>query len=60
MLPTRPETGYGDICFGDDSAALEFIEKSNLEKAQSYLDSGEYLWNSGMFLFKASGMDPVF
>jgi mannose-1-phosphate guanylyltransferase/mannose-6-phosphate isomerase len=54
VLPTRPETGYGYIRFGDDSAVLEFVEKPNLEKAQSYLDSGEYLWNSGMFLFKAS------
>jgi mannose-1-phosphate guanylyltransferase/mannose-6-phosphate isomerase len=54
VLPTRPETGYGYIRFGDDSAVLEFVEKPNPEKAQSYLDSGEYLWNSGMFLFKAS------
>ena len=54
VLPTRPETGYGYIRFGDDSAVLEFVEKPNFEKAQSYLGSGEYLWNSGMFLFKAS------
>jgi mannose-1-phosphate guanylyltransferase len=54
VLPTRPETGYGYIRFGDDSGVLEFVEKPNLEAAQSYLDSGEYLWNSGMFLFKAS------
>lgn len=58
ITPTQPETGYGYIHTG---AALEagfeiqgFKEKPNAETAQHYIDSGEYLWNSGMFMFKAS------
>ncbi|MUK26510.1 mannose-1-phosphate guanylyltransferase/mannose-6-phosphate isomerase [Aliivibrio fischeri] len=60
IVPTAPETGYGYIKKGDElitSGAFEvsqFVEKPNLETAQSYLLSGDYLWNSGMFLFKAS------
>lgn len=64
IVPTMPETGYGYIRRGqalfsaenDCSLAFrvaEFVEKPNLETAQSYLDSGEYYWNSGMFLFRA-------
>lgn len=57
IRPTRPETGYGYIRLGDELTAGAvynagaFVEKPNRETAQSYLDSGEYLWNSGMFLF---------
>jgi mannose-1-phosphate guanylyltransferase len=61
IVPTHPETGYGYIKKGSrlskDSATCQvaqFVEKPNEEVAQSYLASGEYLWNSGMFLFKAS------
>ncbi|WP_133013294.1 mannose-1-phosphate guanylyltransferase/mannose-6-phosphate isomerase [Marinomonas flavescens] len=53
VQPTRPETGYGYIRAGDDFAVAEFVEKPDEATAQSYLDSGDYLWNSGMFLFKA-------
>ncbi|MGB3385338.1 MAG: mannose-1-phosphate guanylyltransferase/mannose-6-phosphate isomerase [Marinomonas sp.] len=53
VQPTRPETGYGYIRAGDDFAVAEFVEKPSLATAQSYLDSGDFLWNSGMFLFKA-------
>ncbi len=59
ICPTRPETGYGYIRVGekmDDSTAHvtdSFVEKPNRELAQQYLDDGRYLWNSGMFLFKA-------
>lgn len=53
VQPTRPETGYGYIRAGDDFSVEEFVEKPNLEAAQQYLDSGNYLWNSGMFLFNA-------
>jgi|TARA_R110001632_G_scaffold60284_2_gene146317 mannose-1-phosphate guanylyltransferase len=53
VKPTRPETGYGYIRSGEDFAVAEFVEKPNAEKAQAYLDSGDYLWNSGMFLFRA-------
>jgi mannose-1-phosphate guanylyltransferase len=52
--PNRPETGYGYIRSGDDFTVAEFVEKPNLEKAQAYLNSGDYLWNSGMFLFSAN------
>ncbi|RBP83254.1 mannose-1-phosphate guanylyltransferase/mannose-6-phosphate isomerase [Marinomonas rhizomae] len=53
VQPMRPETGYGYIRSGENFAVAEFVEKPSLEKAQAYLDSGEYLWNSGMFLFRA-------
>lgn len=53
IQPTHPETGYGYIRGGDDYAVEEFVEKPNLETAQQYLASGDYLWNSGMFLFSA-------
>jgi len=59
IVPTHVETGYGYIKQGTkkDTATYQvaqFIEKPTIEKAQSYVESGEYLWNSGMFLFKAS------
>ncbi len=59
VLPTKPETGYGYI-ETDTSKKAEyysiksFNEKPNLEDAQVYLDSGNYFWNSGIFMFKAS------
>lgn len=54
IKPTRPETGYGYIKAGPDYCVEQFVEKPDLASAQSYLDSDDYLWNSGMFLFKAS------
>lgn len=59
IVPTFPATGYGYIKCGnsaDDKVFdLErFVEKPCLEKANEYLESGEYSWNSGMFVFKAS------
>lgn len=60
---TSPETGYGYIKTGSSIEANgsekgfsvdSFVEKPDLETAQEYLKSGNYLWNSGMFLFKAS------
>ena len=52
ILPTYAETGYGYICAKSDDV-LAFCEKPDLKTAESYLDSGNYLWNSGMFCFKA-------
>ncbi len=58
IVPSHAETGYGYIhrgpelasdCFEVDS----FVEKPDLETANAYLASGDYLWNSGMFLFSA-------
>lgn len=60
ITPTSPETGYGYIKRGAackdnlSFSVAEFVEKPNLETASRYLESGEYYWNSGMFLFKAS------
>ncbi|WP_033137326.1 mannose-1-phosphate guanylyltransferase/mannose-6-phosphate isomerase [Aeromonas finlandensis] len=59
IVPTAPETGYGYIQQGNAiglgaSKVAAFVEKPNLELAQQYLTDGRYLWNSGMFLFKAS------
>ncbi|MBZ0332619.1 mannose-1-phosphate guanylyltransferase/mannose-6-phosphate isomerase [Marinobacter sp. AL4B] len=58
IVPSHPETGYGyikqgkeleDSCYGVD----RFVEKPDLATAQDYLASGDYLWNSGMFMFGA-------
>ena len=60
ITPNYPETGYGYIrCSGKEadhsSFAVEaFVEKPDLETAQSYLRDGHYLWNSGMFVWKLS------
>jgi len=60
IVPQSPETGYGYIKTGaslGESTAMrvdEFVEKPDRATAESYLSSGKYLWNSGMFLFKAS------
>ena len=64
IVPTRPETGYGYIKQGASLAspsidgracAIErFVEKPDLPTAEDYLASGDYLWNSGMFLFRSS------
>ena len=52
IQPENPETGYGYI-EADGHDVLNFIEKPSLEKAQEYVDSGRFLWNSGMFCFTA-------
>ena len=59
IVPTAPETGYGYIKQGlarsENSYSVDsFVEKPCLEKAAEYLASGEYYWNSGLFLFRAS------
>lgn len=59
IVPDKPETGYGYIKYqpapdGEVSAVEEFVEKPDLETATRYLNSKQYLWNSGMFMFKAS------
>jgi len=57
VVPTSPETGYGYIRHGalSEGAApiLQFVEKPDRERAQGFLQQGDYLWNSGMFLFSA-------
>ena len=59
IVPTHPETGYGYIkrggaCGEGGFAVSRFVEKPDLATARNYLASGEYFWNSGMFLFRAS------
>ena len=59
IKPTFPSTGYGYIrsnrnAEADYSEVEEFVEKPNLETAKGYLASGQYAWNSGMFVWKAS------
>lgn len=59
IRPEAPETGFGYIKrgerLGDIGFRVErFVEKPNAEKAKAYVDAGDYDWNSGMFLFKAS------
>jgi mannose-1-phosphate guanylyltransferase/mannose-6-phosphate isomerase len=57
IVPDRPETGYGYIRrglpLGETYRIAEFVEKPDLARAQSYVASGEYYWNGGMFLFRA-------
>lgn len=64
ITPTYPETGYGYIQFEADEKGIpgvynvkRFVEKPNIELAKEYVNSGEYLWNSGMFVWKASSID---
>lgn len=60
ITPDEPETGYGYIKFNPNKvesrayAVERFVEKPDLETAKTYLASHEYLWNSGMFIWKVS------
>ena len=68
IVPTEPETGYGYIRKGDELIAEgagkgpgvwridQFVEKPDLDTAKSYVTSGDFCWNSGMFIFKAGFM----
>jgi mannose-1-phosphate guanylyltransferase len=52
IQPSKPETGYGYIqSNGDD--VLAFHEKPSKEKAQDFINQGNYLWNNGIFCFQA-------
>ncbi len=58
IVATGPETGYGYIKRGSEKSGAysvqQFVEKPDLATAKGYVSSGEYYWNSGMFIFKAS------
>ena len=62
ITPNYPETGYGYINFDKISftdggyRVKKFVEKPDKVKATEYLSSGEYLWNSGMFVWKVSSI----
>ena len=57
IKPTRPEIGYGYIKYEESKNYIKrvesFKEKPSIEKAREYLEDGNYLWNSGMFVWKA-------
>ncbi len=67
IVPTHPETGYGYIQFIDDAVftienqnsdvsifkVKTFAEKPSVDMAKIFLESGDFLWNSGMFIFRA-------
>ena len=59
IIPTDANTNFGYIKSSNDNndgafRVKEFVEKPDLPTAQTYLEQGNYLWNSGMFMFKAS------
>lgn len=58
VVPTHPETGYGYVEKGEPVGCgfvvKRFVEKPDLTTAAEYLASGDYFWNSGMFMFRAS------
>jgi|TARA_Y100000310_G_scaffold250303_1_gene256502 mannose-1-phosphate guanylyltransferase/mannose-6-phosphate isomerase len=60
VVPSSPETGYGYIKGGKKVAAEtgivvdEFVEKPDPQTAEAYIASGDYFWNSGMFMFSVS------
>lgn len=62
ITPDYPETGYGyikfnpTICEGRAYVVDRFVEKPSLEVAKEYLETEEYLWNSGMFVWKVSSI----
>lgn len=55
ITPTHPETGFGYI-EADGERVVRFVEKPEIETAKQFLEDGRYLWNSGMFCFKADSM----
>ena len=71
MKPTRPETGYGYIQMGEEATGDEatgkgickvkaFTEKPNLELAKVFLQSGDFLWNSGIFIWSLDSILNAF
>lgn len=61
ITPTRPETGYGYLELGEAIGegvfrARRFVEKPNRARAEQFLAAGSYLWNSGMFFFRADAV----
>lgn len=55
IVPTKPETGYGYIEYKNDDV-VSFREKPNKVTAKEFISKGDFLWNSGMFCFKAGVM----
>jgi mannose-1-phosphate guanylyltransferase len=68
IKPNRPDTGYGYIQYADELLASNneihkvktFTEKPNLELAKSFLQSGDFLWNAGIFIWSAKAINKAF
>ena len=64
VKPVSPETGYGYLKLGKELQGCHevgaFVEKPGIEKAREFLSSGQYLWNGGMFLWRAEVILKVF
>lgn len=65
ITPTRPDTGYGYIQYiidnqGEINKVKTFTEKPNLETAEKFLATGEYLWNAGIFVWNAQSIHKAF
>jgi len=67
VVPTRPATGYGYIQFHEQASTTDpvfavrtFAEKPDIETAQAFLHSGDFLWNSGMFVWRADVIMEAF
>ncbi len=65
IKPNRPETGYGYIQYleGKGADALKvktFTEKPNLKLAKTFLESGDFVWNSGMFVWRCDSLIQAF
>lgn len=64
IRPDKPETGYGYIETGGEKSGvfeiIRFVEKPDELTAQSYIEQGNFLWNAGIFLFRASTMREAF
>ena len=60
IKPTHVETGYGYIKTNEKNETLEFVEKPDFETAKTYYESGDYLWNAGIFIFKNTNMIQCF
>lgn len=64
MHPNRPETGYGYIQYVPDSAAIKkvktFTEKPEIGLAQKFIESGDFVWNAGIFVWSAKSIIRAF
>lgn len=68
IKPNRPDTGYGYIQYADDLLPTDgsihkvktFTEKPNLELAQSFIQSGDFLWNAGIFIWSVKAINKAF
>ncbi len=65
ITPSRPDTGYGYIQFNEEGDSelkkvKTFTEKPNLELAEKFIESGDFSWNSGMFIWSLKSIQEAF